>query len=193
MKNIILLILLISCASNFSSENPSHKRSYEPKISILGQGAKVPFSPGHEMIMHISREDLPSHLTLTEVQLAPKSMGAPPHIHKKEEEIFIVVEGTVHFLNDDKEVVAKKGSVASLPRGHFHGFWNPTAKPARLALLIAPGHFEKFFYAVEEALKERAPKSPQEFGAIITELAGDNEVTIDMSKLPDSGKRLLPN
>lgn len=186
MKNVLLLFtfILASCTSPI--------KTYLPSISELGIGKEIPFSPGHNMIVHVGAEDLPAKVTLVEIQLAPMSMGAPPHIHKNEDEIFIVLEGTAHFLNGDKEIVAKKGTIASLPRGYYHGFWNPTSSPTTLALFIAPGHFEKFFYAVEETVKFRRPKSPKEFGAIITELAGSNDVIIDMRKLPSSGLKLLP-
>lgn len=192
MKVIIFIMtasLLGACASK--SHHHNHDHNHHPKFSKIGEGRRIPFSPGHTNTVHVAN-DLHAHVSLVEVNLAPKSLGAPPHIHTNEDEIFIVLEGTVHFLNGKDEVVAKKGTVASLPRGHFHGFWNPTKKPAKLALIIAPGHFESFFDAIEKAVKERKPSSPQEFGAIVGELAEQRGVTIDMSKLPPSGLKLLP-
>lgn len=192
----ILSLFVFSCASDHHGHNHGNDHdhsNYKPKFSKLGKGEKTPFSPGHEMIIHVSSKDMPSELNLTEVILAPQSLGAPPHIHKDEDEIFVVLEGTVHFLNGDKEVIAKTGTVASLPRGHYHGFWNPTNKPARMALVIAPGHFEKFFYAVEKVVREIKPRSPEEFGKIVSDLAAQKNVTIDMRKLPKSGLKLLPS
>lgn len=172
---IAALVLLASCSTHKHDHSHhhshDHKMKHTPKFSKLGKGEKVPFSPGHDMIVHVKTEDLPDHISVIEVLLAPKSLGAPPHIHKDEDEIFIVLDGTVHFLNGKEEVIAKKGTVAAMPRGHFHGFWNPTKKPAKMALIVAPGHFEKFFYAVKQAVKERKPSNPQEFGAIVAELA----------------------
>lgn len=195
MKSAILLFAFVflgaSCASKGDHSHHDHSH-YKPKFSKLGEGRKVPFSPGHEMIMHIEANDLPDSVTLTEVILAPKSLGAPPHIHKNEDEAFVVLDGTVHFLNGEEEVVGKKGAIASLPRGHWHGFWNPTNRPAKMLLIIAPGHFQKFFMAVEEAVKKAEVKTPQVIGKIITELAARNDCTIDMKRLPPSGLKLLP-
>ena len=191
---LLLLITLTACVSNnhsHQSDDQDHSK-YKPKFSQLGEGKVLPFSPGHDMIMHVGTNDSFAKMTLSEIILKPKTFGAPPHVHENEDELFVVLEGTVHFLGGEKEVIAKKGTVASLPRGHFHGFWNPTDKPARMALMIAPGHFEKFFYAVEKTVKERKPKSPQEFGKILAELSAQRGVTIDMSKLPASGLKLLP-
>lgn len=193
---VLFSLLLVSCSihrnHNHDHNHDHGHHEFQPKFSQFGKGDRLPFSPGHDNIFHIKNGDLPVPISLVEVILAPKSLGAPPHVHSNEDEVFIVLEGTVHFLNGKEEVVAKKGTIASLPRGHFHGFWNPTKKPAKMALIIAPGHFEKFFYAVEKAVKETKPKTPAEVGKIISELAAQEGVTIDMSKLPPSGLKLLP-
>ena len=41
-------------------------------------------------------------------------------------------------------------------------------------------------------MKEIKPKSPEEFGKIVSDLAAQKNVTIDMRKLPKSGLKLLP-
>ena len=198
MKVVVILIAFFSFCSSVqaktgTSEKGSNNQSkFKPKFLKLGEGKKVPFSPGHDMIMHVGAEDLPQSVALSEIQLAPMSLGAPPHIHENEDEIFVVLEGTVHFLNGKKEVVAKKGTVASLPRENYHGFWNPTKKPAKMLLMVAPGHFEKFFYAVEEGVKKSKIKTPEAIGKVIADLAAQRNVTIDMSRLPASGLKLLP-
>ncbi|NNE56797.1 MAG: cupin domain-containing protein, partial [Hellea sp.] len=135
--------------------------------------------------------DLPSGVALTELTLAPKMLGAPPHIHDDEDEIFIVLSGKVHFLSGADEIIGEAGTVAALPRGHFHGFWNPYAEPATMLLMIAPGHFESFFEDVEAAIRQGGPKTPPEIGEIIAQQAAKRGVTVDMSKLPESGLALL--
>jgi len=165
-------------------------KTYSPKFSELGAGEYVNYT-GRDLYRHVHTDDLPSGIALTEEIIPPKTLGAPPHIHEDEDEIFIVLSGTVHFLNGEDEVVGKAGTVASLPRGYYHGFWNPYDEPANLLLVIAPGHFEDFFTDVEAALAEGGPKSPPEIGAIIAEKAAERNVTIDMSKLPASGLALL--
>ena len=58
------------------------------------------------------------------------------------------------------EVVAEAGTVASLPRNNQHGFCTPYDEPAQLLVLVAPGHFQEFFGAVEAAVKASGAKSP---------------------------------
>lgn len=197
----LLALALMGCSSGTDigaeQQNAEKKQietiepgAFSPSFGKLGEGDVVNF-PGHQVLHHVKASDLPSEISLTELTLAPKMLGAPPHIHQEEDEIFIVLTGRVHFLNGSEEVVGQAGTIATLPRGHFHGFWNPYEEPVTLLLMIAPGHFEAFFADVEAAVKDGGPKSPPEVGAIIAQKAADRNVTVDMSRLPPSALALL--
>ena len=164
---------------------------YHASFTKLGEGKPIMYT-GRPIYQHVKAGDLPSEIGLFEEILPAKSLGAPPHTHTNEDEIFIVLDGTVHFLNGTDEVVAEPGTVASLPRNNQHGFWNPYDEPAQLLVLVAPGHFQEFFGAVEAAVKESGAKSPQDIGAIIGQEAAKKGVMIDMSALPPSAMALLP-
>ena len=164
---------------------------YHASFTKLGEGKPIMYT-GRPIYQHVKAGDLPSEIGLFEEILPAKSLGAPPHTHTNEDEIFIVLDGTVHFLNGTDEVVAEPGTVASLPRNNQHGFWNPYDEPAQLLVLVAPGHFQEFFGAVEAAVKESGAKSPQDIGAIIGQEAAKKGVMIDMSALPPSALALLP-
>ena len=164
---------------------------YHASFTKLGEGKPIMYT-GRPIYQHVKAGDLPSEIGLFEEILPAKSLGAPPHTHTNEDEIFIVLDGTVHFLNGTDEVIAEPGTVASLPRNNQHGFWNPYDEPAQLLVLVDPGHFQEFFGAVEAAVKESAAKSPQDIGAIIGQEAAKKGVMIDMSALPPSALALLP-
>ena len=164
---------------------------YPASFTKLGEGKPIMYT-GRPIYQHVKAGDLPSEIGLFEEVLPAKSLGAPPHTHTNEDEIFIVLDGTVHFLNGTDEVIAEPGTVASLPRNNQHGFWNPYDEPAQLLVLVAPGHFQEFFGAVEAAVKESGAKSPQDIGAIIGQEAAKKGVMIDMSALPPSALALLP-
>ncbi|WP_051275476.1 cupin domain-containing protein [Aestuariibacter salexigens] len=185
MKYLICIIALLAFKTN-GADNHGHT----PKFSQLGEG-DITHYVGRDIHHHVSVGDLPSNIALFEETLPPKSIGAPPHTHSNEDEIFIVLNGQVHFLSGEKEVKAGPGTIASLPRGHIHGFWNPYDEPATLLVVAAPGHFEDFFRAVEKNMSEGGPKSPPQVGQIIAETAAKYGVIVDMSKLPPSGLALL--
>ena len=182
--------LLVASAFAHKHESAAHGE-YHASFTKLGEGKPIMYT-GRPIYQHVKAGDLPSEIGLFEEVLPAKSLGAPPHTHTNEDEIFIVLDGKVHFLNGTDEVIAEPGTVASLPRNNQHGFWNPYDEPAQLLVLVAPGHFQEFFGAVEAAVNESGATSPQDIGAIIGREAAKKGVMIDMSALPPSAMALLP-
>ena len=184
-------VAALLAAPVLAHQHESTHGEYHASFTKLGEGKPIMYT-GRPIYQHVKTGDLPSEIGLFEEILPAKSLGAPPHTHTNEDEIFIVLDGTVHFLNGTDEVVAEPGTVASLPRNNQHGFWNPYDEPAQLLVLVAPGHFQEFFGAVEAAVKASGAKSPQNIGAIIGQEAAKKGVMIDMSALPPSALALLP-
>ena len=73
--------------------------------------------------------------------------GPPPHVHGREDETFLVLEGEVTFLGGDVSTVARPGSVVFVPRGQPHTFKNTGQTRAQMAVIVTPGGFERFFSA----------------------------------------------
>jgi mannose-6-phosphate isomerase-like protein (cupin superfamily) len=63
----------------------------------------------------------------------PFAVGAlvPPHLHTREDEYSIVVEGQIGFRSGDREVVLGAGGYITKPRGELHAMWNAGKVPAR--------------------------------------------------------------
>lgn len=162
-----------------------------PQIVKLIDGRAIPF-PGHAMHEVVAAGQLPADISFFALTVPPKAVGAPPHIHADEDEIFIVMEGAVTFLNGEESVPAPKGSAAILPRGHWHGLWNPHDEPAQLLLLVAPAKFSDFFDAVVMRVRAENPGSPQEVGAIIGQVAAARNVTVDPTRFPPEALALMP-
>lgn len=98
----------------------------------------------------------------------PFPVGAcvPPHLHTREDEYSIVLEGEIGFRSGDREVVLGPGGYITKPRGEAHGMWNAGAVPARMIEVISPAGFEHFFWGVGEVMAA-GPPDP----AAIAELA----------------------
>lgn len=75
---------------------------------------------------------------------APKGFASPLHIHRDEDEFFIVVSGEVRIRHGDEVMEAVAGSIAYGPRGVPHAFRVDSAE-ARLLLFFGPGGIERFF------------------------------------------------
>ncbi len=96
--------------------------------------------------------------------------GPPPHIHRREDEWFYVVEGEIIFQIGEERRVAKPGSFIHMPIGNLHSFTNNTDKPAKLLISFVPAGLEKMFFEVGKDLAEgELPDevSPQEMERIL--------------------------
>ncbi len=76
--------------------------------------------------------------------LAPKGFGSPLHIHRNEDEFFVVLSGEVRVQHGQDVVEAVAGSVVYGPRNVAHAFHVDSAE-ARLLLLFGPAGVEGFF------------------------------------------------
>jgi mannose-6-phosphate isomerase-like protein (cupin superfamily) len=83
--------------------------------------------------------------SLVEHPLPARSLGAPMHTHRNEDEYSYVLEGRIGLQLGDETLDAGPGDLVFKPRGVPHTFWNATEEPARLLELISPAGFEDYF------------------------------------------------
>lgn len=71
--------------------------------------------------------------------------GPPPHIHRREDETFYVLEGEVAFYSGEERIVGKPGTFMHMPRGNQHRFKNESDQPAKMLFSLMPAGLEKMF------------------------------------------------
>jgi quercetin dioxygenase-like cupin family protein len=76
--------------------------------------------------------------------LAPKGFASPLHIHRQEDEFFVVLSGEVRVQHGEKVIEAVAGSLVYGPRNVAHAFHVDSAE-ARLLLFFGPSGVEGFF------------------------------------------------
>jgi quercetin dioxygenase-like cupin family protein len=76
--------------------------------------------------------------------LAPKGFASPIHIHRREDEFFVVLSGEVRLRHGDDVIEAVAGSMVFGPRDVAHGFHVDSAE-ARMLLFFGPAGAEGFF------------------------------------------------
>ena len=74
----------------------------------------------------------------------PEGFGPPRHIHTREDEVFLVVEGEALFDVDGRIVHGKPGTTIHMPRGVPHAF-RVTSPTATMLGVMTPGGFEELF------------------------------------------------
>jgi mannose-6-phosphate isomerase-like protein (cupin superfamily) len=122
--------------------------------------------------------------TVIDQMIQPEG-GPPPHVHRREDEAFYVLEGKFSFLRGDKQTEAGAGSFVYIPKGTLHTFKNIGAQAGRLLVTITPAGLEEFFYAIGSRARDLKNPPPFDPGVVdkIIKLADDYEMEV---MIPDS-------
>lgn len=89
-------------------------------------------------------------------RVAPGSPGPGAHSHEANEELFLVIEGTMTFLVGDRYVDAPTGTFLRIPAGVTHDIENRTPERASVFNVFIPGGFEDNMPAIVTWFKEQA-------------------------------------
>lgn len=108
----------------------------------------------------VTSEDTGGRFSMFEATVLPGG-GPPPHIHRREDETFYVLEGEITFQIGDHRRVAKRGAFVYMPIGNLHAFKNETNQPAKMLISFAPAGLEEMFFEVGKDLAEgETPDEP---------------------------------
>ncbi len=85
----------------------------------------------------------------------PPRYIAPLHLHRKDDEAWYVLEGTLRVKTGDDEVELRAGSGVLVPHGTPHTYWNPISERVRYLLVMT----SRIYRLIQEihATKERTP------------------------------------
>ena len=139
-----------------------------PRVKVVqpGEGRVGRLAPGIGVQFKIDGADTGGLVSIVE---HPFDVGVlvPPHVHTREDEISIVLEGEIGFRSEDQEVVLAAGGYIIKPHGEVHAMWNAGRTPARMIEVITPAGFEDFFRAFADVTDVRAPSMDEvvELGA----------------------------
>ncbi len=114
-----------------------------------GEGRSV-WVVGDRYTVKAAGEETGGAFALVEALVLPGG-GPPPHIHRREDEAFYVLEGELLFHVDGRDIAAGAGSWVTLARGSLHHFRNLSDRPARMLIVVTPAGLERFFLEVGRA------------------------------------------
>lgn len=104
----------------------------------------------------------------------PAGFSPPKHIHTREDEVFVVLDGDVCFDVDGEVRLAGPGTTVYMPRGIPHTF-RVESPTARVLVFCAPARFDGFVQAVsdpapaDELPPRGRPFDPEQFAATAAE------------------------
>ena len=89
----------------------------------------------------------------------PAGFSPPRHIHTREDEVFLVLDGEVWFDIDGDRQLATPGTSVYMPRGVPHTF-QIKSPVARMLGVMTPGAFEQLFRKLSVPADERTLPEP---------------------------------
>src|SRR5262245_66401674 len=115
-----------------------------PALAVVQPGAgEQVHIPGVGAALKLYSQDTGGVVSIVE---HPFSVGmiTAPHMHSREDEYSIVLEGQIGFRSDDSEVVLGPGGYIIKPRGQMHAMWNAGDVPGRIIEIIHHGRFDGY-------------------------------------------------
>ena len=104
--------------------------------------------PGMQAVFKADGDETANVYCVSEWWLEPGADGPGPHMHEGNDEIFVVLSGTVSVLVADEWVTAYEGTTTVVPAGVTHDFRNPTGQRAGMLNVFIPGGFEQRMPAI---------------------------------------------
>ncbi|MGH2881699.1 MAG: quercetin 2,3-dioxygenase [Solirubrobacteraceae bacterium] len=89
----------------------------------------------------------------------PEGFSPPRHIHTREDEVFLVLDGEVWFDIDGDRALGGPGTAVYMPRGVAHTF-RVHSPVARLVGVMSPGAFEQLFRNLSVPADKRTLPAP---------------------------------
>ena len=96
---------------------------------------------------------------------SPAQPGPPRHVHAREDECFVVLEGEDEFWVAGQTFRRSAGQAAFIPRGVEHTYRSVTA--SRHLVILTPGGLEGFF----ADMAQNVYRIPQDMGPIVESAA----------------------
>ncbi len=137
----------------------------------------APEVPVYDHLSFLCRTMLPAEATGGSFSLVEErgALGCmtPRHVHDREHETFIVLDGALEAWSDEGPQLVEAGSLIHLTAGREHAFRVASAS-AHFYILITPGGFESFFPATgtphpasfDGELPVPVPVPPEAVGAL---------------------------
>lgn len=96
----------------------------------------------NSMLVQVSSEDGKDGISVIEGRM-PYGESPPLHVHRNEDEIFHILQGTMRFRVDGKDIVAHAGQTVLAPKGIPHTFRVESVAGAHCLTITTGGDFER--------------------------------------------------
>jgi len=121
---------------------------------------------GERIAVRLSSTDTNGAYAIVESVAVP-GCSPPMHLHRNEEEHFVVLAGTYRILIQDKVLDAPVGTSVTVPRGCRHSWRNISNETSRLLVILTPGGFEKCIQTIRDSPADKVLEIAAHYGCFI--------------------------
>ena len=132
-----------------------------PQPSAPNTSKTSEFMGGITTTILLAGADTGGSSALLEVRVPPNA-GPVPHIHTREDEVYVIKQGTFQFFMDGTCIQAGPGAIVYLSKGHMHAWKNISNETGEQLMFVYPAGLDQFFQEVQEL----GLKMPQDFDKI---------------------------
>jgi mannose-6-phosphate isomerase-like protein (cupin superfamily) len=98
---------------------------------------------------------------------AESGCATPMHLHRNEEEHFVVVSGLYRVALEDEVFDISSDVSITIPKGARHSWRNLSSEPSRLLVILTPGGFEQCVQTIRNSPPEKLEEVAASFGCYI--------------------------
>jgi quercetin dioxygenase-like cupin family protein len=120
---------------------------------------------GERLSIRVRSKDVGGAYTIIEA-IFPPHVSPPLHIHQREDEIFQITAGRLHFILNGERFDAGAGDIVVVPKGSPHTWRNNSDESAHVLGLLTPGGADEMFEAVISAPLEKIEDIMRPYGCI---------------------------
>ena len=146
-----------------------------------GEGERL-WIVGDTMTLKATGESTGGSLVLLENLTAPGG-GPPPHVHTREDEFFLVLDGSFEIRIGDELHAVGPGGFAFVRRGTVHSFRNTADTPSRILVGFTPAGMEGFFRESGRPATDDGPAPPLEQAEIARTMAAAPRYGVELAGL----------
>jgi quercetin dioxygenase-like cupin family protein len=121
---------------------------------------------GERIAVRLSSADTNGAYAVVESVAAP-GCSPPMHLHRNEEEHFVVLAGTYRIVIEDNVFDAPVGTSVTVPKGARHSWRNISNETSRLLVILTPGGFERCIQTIRDSPADKLLEIAAHYGCFI--------------------------
>jgi mannose-6-phosphate isomerase-like protein (cupin superfamily) len=127
-------------------------------VAKHGEGRVIALGPAVNVVK-VEHRDSGGRVGVLEMTL--QQFDSPPqHHHDEVDHVWYVLEGRLEATIGRRDVALEPGTVAFVPRGVKHTFWNPDPQPCRMLEIDTPRTLEGYYEEIAAAIPPGAKLDP---------------------------------